>query len=86
MLQGNTKGTAGATGGRERTPGESSLVIDVHDVAALLKCSARHVWRLTDSGRLPRPYAIGALRSWDRAAIQQWVRDGCPSCRKAVRR
>ncbi len=78
--------TAGAnTGGRERTPCESSLLIDVNDVAALLKCSARHIWRLADAGKMPRPYKIGALCRWDRSSIEQWVADGCPNCRKAVR-
>ncbi len=75
------------TGGVDRTPRESSelsLLIDVHDVASMLKCSARHVWRLADSGRMPRPYKIGALRRWDRATIERWVSEGCPSCRKAV--
>ena len=79
--------TAGANaGGEERTHRDSSLLIDVQDVAALLKCSARHVWRMADAGKMPRPYKVGALCRWDRAAIEQWVVDGCPNCRKAVRR
>ena len=78
---------AGAkAGGGERTPCESSLLTDVHGVAALLKCSARHVWRLADAQAMPRPYKIGALRRWDRAAIERWVAGGCQPCRKAVRR
>ena len=81
--------TAGATGGRERTPGEKSLLIDVHAMSVLLNCSTRHIWRLADAGKMPRPYKIGALCRWDRAMIAQWIADGCPSCRtgrKAVRR
>ncbi len=78
--------TAGAnTGGGERTPCESSLLIDVNDMAALLKCSPRHIWRLADAGKMPRPYKIGALCRWDRMSIERWVADGCPNCRKAVR-
>jgi len=78
--------TAGANaGGRDRTPGEPSLLIDVHAVAELLNCSPRHIWRLADAGKMPRPYKVGALRRWDRAGIQQWVREGCPSVRKAGR-
>ena len=75
------------TGGGERKPrkiSEQSLLIDVHDVAAMLKCSARHVWRLADAGKMPRPYKVGALRRWDRATVERWVSEGCPSCRKAV--
>jgi predicted DNA-binding transcriptional regulator AlpA len=70
-----------STGGAERTHPES-LLIDLRDLAALLKCSARHVWRLADAGKMPRPYKIGALCRWDRAGIEQWVSDGCPSCRR----
>jgi len=86
MLQGTENATARAnTGGRERTPGELSLLIDVNDVAELLKCSPRHVWRLADAGKMPRPYKVGALCRWDRAAIEQWVSEGCPPVRKGVR-
>ncbi len=74
--------TAGAqAGGQGRMPGEASLLIDVHQVAALLRCSARHIWRLSDAGKMPRPHKIGALCRWDRSVIQQWVGDGCPRCR-----
>lgn len=79
-------------GGGERTPRESSLLIDVQKLAALLDvnalarmlgCSARHVYRLCDSGRMPRPVKLGALNRWQREAIENWVRQGCPSLRKA---
>ena len=77
--------TAGAnTGGGDRTAREPSLLVDVQEVAAMLQCSPRHVYRLTDGGRMPRPYKIGALCRWDRAAVLRWVSDGCPNCRKAV--
>lgn len=82
MLQGCTHRTPEQIGGGERAPHESSLLMDVHDVAALLKCSARHVWRLSDAGKMPRPYKIGALCRWDRSAIKQWIADGCKPCRK----
>ncbi len=74
------------TGGGERTPCEPSQLLDVHDVASLLKCSARHVWRLSDAGKMPRPMKIGALCRWRRSAIEQWIADGCRNCRKGVRR
>ena len=62
-----------------------SLLIDVNTVAALCGCSARHVWRLSDSGKMPRPIALSALRRWDRAVIETWIADGCPAVRRAVR-
>ena len=62
--------TAGAnTGGGERTLRETSLLIGVEEVAALLQCSLRSVYRLADLGRLPRPFKIGALCRWDRVPL-----------------
>ncbi len=82
----NTEATAGAnTGGGEGTPRELSLLIDVQDVAALLKCSARHVYRLADAGRMPRPVKLGALVRWSRASIESWI-SGLPKCRQGGRR
>ena len=78
--------TVGAkTDGEEGTPREQSLLVSVLDVAGMLRCSPRHIWRMADAGKMPRPYKIGALCRWDRAAIECWIADGCPSCRKAVR-
>jgi len=71
--------------GGDRTPREPSLLINVLDVAAMLQCSARHIYRLADAGRMPRPYKIGALCRWDRAAIEKWIEAGCPSCRAGGR-
>ena len=74
---------AGAnTGGGDKTTREPSLLIDVQDVAAMLQCSPRHVYRLCDAGRMPKPHRIGALCRWDRAAIVEWVTRGCPTCRE----
>jgi predicted DNA-binding transcriptional regulator AlpA len=74
--------TAGAnSGGGDKTTREPSLLVDVLDVAAMLQCSPRHVYRLADAGRMPRPFKIGALSRWDRALIRQWIIDGCPSSR-----
>jgi predicted DNA-binding transcriptional regulator AlpA len=82
MTQETANATAGAnTGGGNQTTREPSLLIDVLDFAAIVKCSPRHIYRLCDAGRAPKPFKIGALCRWDRAAIQRWVSDGCPSCR-----
>ena len=70
----------------DETPGEASLLIDVNQLAGLLRCSARHIWRLSDRGKMPRPCKIGALCRWDRAAVERWVAEGCPPVRKAARR
>jgi hypothetical protein len=37
-------------------------LLDVRAVAALLCCSTRHVRRLADTGRMPRPVHVQALQ------------------------
>ena len=85
MSDSRTQATAEATiGGGDRKPRETteqSLLIDVHAVSMLMDCSARHVWRLADAGKMPRLYKIGALCRWDRSLIKAWIADGCPNCR-----
>jgi excisionase family DNA binding protein len=55
---------------------------DVRAVAEMLGCSSRHVYRLSDAGRMPAPIKLGALVRWSAAAIQEWIDQGCPSVRK----
>ena len=59
----------------------TATLIDVRRVAALLGCSPRHVQRLVDVGRMPRPIRLGRLQRWHSAEIESWVAAGCPSCR-----
>jgi excisionase family DNA binding protein len=67
---------------------ERSGMLDVRAVAALLDCSVRHVYRLADAGRMPRPVKLGALVRWRRAEVESWIADGCPAVtkRKGARR
>jgi len=60
---------------------ESVRLLDVQAVAQFLSCSARHVYRLADAGRMPRPQKLGALVRWDRLELEKWVADDCPTCR-----
>ena len=69
--------------GRGKQP--ASALLDVAQVAKLLSCRTRHVYRLTDSGKLPRPVKLGALVRWNRAALEAWLDAGCPSCRTGAR-
>jgi excisionase family DNA binding protein len=61
---------------------DPAALLDVHAVAALLDCSARHVYRLADAGRMPRPLKIGALVRWRRADLDEWLVAGCPAVRR----
>ena len=60
-------------------------LLTVHDVARLLNCSIRTIYRLCDSGRMPRPVKLGSLVRWPRDVIERWIAAGCPGARKEVR-
>jgi excisionase family DNA binding protein len=68
----------GQTVGPDRAPAE---LLDVGTVAVMLGCSRRHVHRMADAGRMPRPFKFGQLVRWRRAAILEWLDAGCPSVR-----
>ena len=57
-----------------RRPG----MLTVHDVARMLNCSVRTVYRLVDTGRMPRPVKLGGMVRWPREAVESWIGQGCP--------
>ncbi len=61
----------------------AAMMLSVDDVAIMLNCSTRHIWRLADSGRMPRPVKLGNLRRWRRVTLEGWLEEGCPDLRKA---
>lgn len=56
-----------------------ALMLTVHDAAALLACSPRTVYRLVDTGRIPRPIRLGGMIRWPREPFERWIADGCPA-------
>ena len=66
------------TGEKQCSPdlGAAALV-DVKQVAAILQCSPRHVYRLVNEGMMPRPVKLGALVRFDYDSLLTWIRDGC---------
>lgn len=64
------------------TVSPSRRLADARQVAALLNVSARHIFRLADARRMPRPLRLGSAVRWDLDAIDEWIRAGCPSCRE----
>jgi len=54
------------------------VMLTVDDVAGMLRCSSRSVYRLADAGRLPRPVKLGGLVRWRRETIEDWIARGCP--------
>ena len=68
----------------ERLRGVTDQCFTVEDVAGLLQCSTRHVWRLHDAARMPSAVRIGRLVRWPRKLIESWIADGCPpACRES---
>jgi excisionase family DNA binding protein len=64
------------------SPTDASVkLLDVQAVAKMLGCSTRHVYRLSDAGKMPRPVKLGSLCRWSAAAIREWVDQGCPAVR-----
>ncbi len=59
-----------------------SELINIDSIAKMLKCSTRHVRRMVNTRRIPRPIKLGALVRWIKADIERWFTEGCPNCRK----
>lgn len=68
--------------GQETAPAATAVLIAIEDVAKILGCSTRHVRRLVNANRIPRPIKLVALLRWIKTDIDQWIATGCPSCRK----
>jgi excisionase family DNA binding protein len=66
-------------------PPVEAALLDVSAVAAMLGCSVRHVYRLTDAGRMPASVRLGALVRWRRAEIEEWIASGCKPVRQSGR-
>jgi excisionase family DNA binding protein len=49
----------------------------VRDLAQSKQCSARHIWRLIDAGRIPGVYRLGRLVRIHRATADAWFARGC---------
>jgi excisionase family DNA binding protein len=59
-------------------------LLDVEQVATLLNCSTRHVWRLHDGGKMPAAVRLGALVRWRRQDLDAWLAAGCRPVRRGV--
>ena len=56
-----------------------AAMLTVEEVAAILKCSPRTVYRLADAGKVPPPCRLGALVRWPANVVQSWISEGCPA-------
>jgi excisionase family DNA binding protein len=60
-------------------------LLTIQELAGLLNCSKRTVYRLNDAGHLPRPVRLGTLLRWSRATIETWIAEGCPKPERSTR-
>ena len=67
------------------SPTVDAEMLDVRGMAAMLSCSTRHVRRLADAGRMPRPVKLGSLVRWRAEEIAEWIAAGCPADAKGGR-
>ena len=77
---------SGQIAGRAKADIGDAALLHVNQVATLLNCSSRHVYRLSDAGRMPKPVKLGSLVRWSRARILKWIEFGCENCRREVRK
>lgn len=49
---------------------------DVPTLAVRCRCSARHVWRQIDAGKIPGVYRLGNLVRINRGVVEEWLRSG----------
>lgn len=59
-------------------------MLTVDDLAELLHCSTRSVYRLSDAGRLPKPVKVGAMNRWRPGEVEAWIAAGCPKVGAAI--
>jgi len=61
-------------------------LLSVNDVADRLAVSARQVWKLAASGRLPQPVRVGRCVRWRADLIDGWIERGCPAVADEARK
>jgi predicted DNA-binding transcriptional regulator AlpA len=58
----------------EQKTSTSEALVDVQAVAKMLGCSAQHVRRLSEQGKMPAPIRLGArLIRWSPRTILDWI-------------
>ncbi len=61
----------------EADKSNTQVLLSTRQLADRFDCSIRHIQRLNDSGKLPRPLKLGNLIRWRRSEIENWIDGGC---------
>ena len=64
--------------GGQTPPDDQGLLIDTRQACKLLKVSPRTLWRMYNSGEMPKPIRIGRVVRWNFEELRAWVNEGCP--------
>ena len=51
------------------------------NIAILLQCSERHVWRMNDSNLIPGRIKLGRLVRFSKKLVDKWIAAGCKPSR-----
>ena len=70
----------------DTTDSEQLTMLTVNELARIMNCSPRTVYRLSDRGRIPTPVRLGGLVRWSRTVIEKWMAEGCPARPQARRK
>ena len=65
--------------GGQKPPEDLGLLLDNKQTAKLLKISARTLWELAHTDKIPPPIRIGAAVRWSLDVLKKWVEAGCPA-------
>lgn len=57
-------------------PPTEAATYDADDLAVLLKCSVRKIWRMRDANELPACLRLGRLVRWPKSVIDSWIASG----------
>lgn len=53
-------------------------LIDVRQLAKMLRISVRTAWRLVRNQKAPAPIKLSGCTRWQKSVVVKWIRAGCP--------
>lgn len=57
-------------------------LIDVRQLAKMLRISVRTLWRLVRNQKAPSPIKLSGCTRWQKSVVVKWIRAGCPPQRE----
>jgi excisionase family DNA binding protein len=54
------------------------IFVTAKQLAIMLACSKRTLYRMRSAGKLPSPLRIGGVVRWRLQDVQDWIAAGCP--------